>query len=91
MSGHSSFRRAAATAEHVRIGESLLARGWAALESARAEAVDIHLRSGPVLRRVLELRIDGAVAEAATRPGLWTHAFAVEEVILVRQIPRGGG
>lgn len=73
------------------IGRALLARAWAALESGRAESVDIHLASGPLLRGVIALRVEGQVADASTRRGEWTHAFGLEDVALVRSNPRGGG
>ena len=92
LAGHQMFRDAGARAESPgSVGRALLARGWAALESARAESVDIQLRSGPLVRGVIALRVDGQVAEASTRRGEWTHAFALEDVALVRNNPRGGG
>ena len=73
-----------------RTGESLLAAGWAGLASAQYEAIDIHLRTGEVISGAVQVRIDGAIGEAACRRDEWTHIFAVEEVVLVRRISRGG-
>ncbi|WP_374385952.1 hypothetical protein [Sandaracinobacter sp.] len=73
-----------------RVGLSLLATAWSALGSGRAESVCLLLRSGSLIEGVLAIRMDGAIAEAATRPGHFTHAFAVDEVVMVRQVPRGG-
>jgi hypothetical protein len=91
LSGHGAFRTAGHNRESSdRPGARLLAAAWVALSSGRAESVSIHLRTGPMIDGVLGLRVDGALAEAATRPGVWTHAFAVEDVVLVRQVVRGG-
>ncbi|WP_199553850.1 hypothetical protein [Sandaracinobacteroides hominis] len=86
LGGHERFR----TSEPRVPGLSLLANGWAALASAHVERVDIHLRSGQLVAGALDLRIDGAVAEASTVQGQWTHVFAVADVVLVRKVPRGG-
>lgn len=72
------------------IGRALLARAWGLLESGRAESVDIQLRSGALVRGALALRVDGQVADASIRRGEWTHAFALDDVALVRGNPRGG-
>ncbi len=72
------------------IGQALLASAWQALAASEAEAVDIHLKGGSVIAGAFALRLHGAVAEASTRRGLWTHAFAADEVVLVQHIPRGG-
>lgn len=71
-------------------GLSLLAAAWSALASGRVETVSLSLSSGAVIDGVLAIRLDGALAEAATRPGHYTHAFAVADVVMVRQVPRGG-
>lgn len=68
----------------------LIATAWAALATARAETVDIHLRSGTTVHGVMALRVDGPIGEASTRAGQWTHVFALEEVMLVQHVPRGG-
>ena len=70
-------------------GESLLAAGWAGLASAKYEAIDIHLRTGQVISGAVQVRIDGAIGEAASRRDEWTHIFAVEDVVLVRRVTRG--
>lgn len=67
----------------------LLAFGWAALAAGRAEALDLRLQDGGTIEGVLALRIEGAIAEASTRPGAWTHAFRVADVVLVRAVARG--
>lgn len=106
LSGHPRFLRAATevagpgqdawTGEDRRrrdahcIGQALLAAAWAALSAGDVEAVDIHLKSGAVVAAVIALRLHGAIAEASTRRGLWTHAFAADEVVLVQHVPRGG-
>jgi len=72
------------------IGQALLAVAWAALAAVESEAVDIHLKSGAVVPGAIALRLHGAVAEASTRRGTWTHTFAAEEVVLVQHVPRGG-
>ncbi|MFN3371276.1 MAG: hypothetical protein ACK4Z0_07090, partial [Sphingomonadaceae bacterium] len=67
-----------------------LAFVWAALAIGWAEALEIRLRDGVEVEGVLALRIEGAVVEAATRAGAWTHAFRVDDVLLVRAVARGG-
>jgi len=76
--------------EVICIGQALLASAWRALAASEVEAVDIHLKSGATIRGAFALRLHGVVAEASTRRGCWTHAFAAEEVILVQHIQRGG-
>lgn len=96
LSGHEHFIReprpsaAEARSAQTRLGEALLSSGWAALQSARAEAIDIHLRAGNSIAGVVALRVDGAMVEASTRRGQWTHFFAVADVVLVQLVPRGG-
>lgn len=85
----SQFRPDLSTAACTGAAARLLAFGWAALAGGRAEAVDIRLREGGAIDGVLALRIDGGVAEASTRAGVWTHAFRVEDVVLVRAVARG--
>ncbi len=72
------------------IGEALLASAWHALNAAEVEAVDIHLHGGAVIAGALALRLHGPVAEASTRRGVWTHAFAADAVVLVQHVLRGG-
>jgi len=76
--------------EIVCIGQALLASACQALAASEVEAVDIHLKSGATILGAFALRLHGVVAEASTRRGCWTHAFAAEEVILVQHIHRGG-
>lgn len=96
LAGHDRFSRSSASqADLAQMGESLLAAGWAALASARAESIDIHLRHGPVITGVLAVRIDARLAEAATTCTVsgqlvWTHMFAVEDARMVQFTPRGG-
>lgn len=72
------------------LGRSLLVVGWTALSGAQVEAIDIHLRTGVVIKRVIDLRVEGSLAQASTTRGLWTHSFALDQVMMVEQIPRGG-
>lgn len=93
LGGHDRFGAASASLRGTaaqRTGTALLATAWSALASSRVESVTIHLKSGPVIEGVLQLRMDGAIAEASTRPGQYSHAFAVEDVVMVRHTPRGG-
>ncbi len=87
LSGHSKFRER--FAEERNPGLSLLANGWAALAGGGIERLEIHLRGGQVVSAI-EIRIDGNVAETSAVPGSWTHAFAVENVMLIRKVLRGG-
>lgn len=89
LSGHERFRTAERPADARAQGMSILANAWAALASAAAERVDIHLRSGQIVSGALDIRLDGPLAEAATQLDQWTHVFAVEDVVLVRKVPRG--
>ncbi len=73
-----------------RTGELLIATAWAALAASRVETVDIHLRSGAIIHGAMAVRVDGPLGEASTRAGQWTHVFALEEVMLVQHVPRGG-
>lgn len=91
LDGHQRFRESQDRADaRGAIGRALLARAWSLIESGRAESVDIQLRSGALLRGVLALRVEGQVADASVRRGEWTHAFALDDVALVRGNPRGG-
>ncbi len=97
LSGHHHFRAASEAASRAgadqqgacRIGEMLLASAWASLSSTQVEAVDIHLRSGQIVRNAVAVRMDGEMGEASCRVGHWTHAFAVQDIVLVNRIPRG--
>lgn len=77
-------------AERWHAGEMLLASAWTALSSTRSEMVDIHLRSGAVIPGALAVRAEGAVGEATTLRGQWTHMFALEDVMMIHHVPRGG-
>jgi hypothetical protein len=94
MGGHQRFKvgTAAVVRESAgtRAGMALLTAAWSALASSRVESVSIHLRSGPVIEGVLRLRMDGPIAEAATRSGHYSHAFAVADVAMIRNVARGG-
>jgi hypothetical protein len=93
LGGHQRFGAGAAAAREtaaMRTGTALLATAWSALASSRVESVCIHLRSGPVIDGVLQLRMDGSIAEAATRAGHYSHAFAVDDVVMIRHVARGG-
>lgn len=72
------------------VGPALLLAAWSALQSARIEAVDLHLRSGLVIPHVVRLRLAGPIAQASTRRSGWTHLFPVEELALIRLVGRGG-
>lgn len=94
LAGHQRFRESGERSDArsaAAVGRALLARAWAALESTRAESVDVQLRSGGLVRGVIALRVEGQVADASTRRGEWTHAFALDDVALIRSNPRGGG
>ncbi len=84
LSGHDHFVRAGP------LGQTMLAAGWAALASARAESLDIHLRGGQVIQAALAVRVDGRIAEASVQRGQWTHVFCIDDVTMVRIVPRGG-
>ncbi|MFQ3666050.1 MAG: hypothetical protein SNJ79_08500, partial [Sphingomonadaceae bacterium] len=47
-------------------GPALLLAAWSALQSARIEAVDLHLRSGSVIAGAIRLRLAGPLAQAST-------------------------
>jgi hypothetical protein len=104
LSGHQLFHEALAAALDPRareaaprrpqapeaVGPALLLAAWSALQSARIEAVDLHLRSGQVISHVVRLRLAGPIAQASTRREGWTHLFPVEELALIRLVARGG-
>jgi hypothetical protein len=71
-------------------GSALLLAAWSALQSANVEAVDLHLRSGTVVRNAIRVRLSGPIAQASTRREGWTHVFPVDDLGLVRFIGRGG-
>jgi len=93
LGGHQRFGTSAGSARlsaAAQTGTALLATAWSTLASTRVESVSIHLRSGPVIDGVLQVRMDGSIAEAATRTGHYNHAFAVDDVVMIRHVPRGG-
>jgi hypothetical protein len=71
-------------------GPALLLAAWSALQSMGVEAVDLHLRSGAIIPGAVRLRLSGPIAQASTRRDGWTHMFPVEDLALVRLVPRGG-
>jgi hypothetical protein len=98
LSGHGAFRTAAAQPEPVRpvstpfhTGRQLLISAFSALASPATESVMLHLRSGLVIEGVLDIRLDGLLAWAATHRGQFTHLFPIEDVVLLRRILRGRG
>lgn len=91
LSGHDRFlREPGARTGDARAGVALLSAGWAALASSRAEAIDVHLRAGNAIAGIVALRTDGAMVEASTRRGHWTHYFTVSDVVMIQVVPRGG-
>jgi hypothetical protein len=98
LSGHGAFRTAASQPETVRqvpapfhTGRQLLIAAFAALASPATESVVLHLRSGLIIEGVLDIRLDGLLAWAATHRGQFTHLFPIEDVVLLRRVPRGRG
>jgi len=95
LAGHHRYSsgpdgRFAAGTDRWRAGELLIATAWAALATGRIETVDVHLRSGAVVKGAMAVRVDGPLGEASTRAGQWTHVFPLDEVALVQHVPRGG-
>jgi hypothetical protein len=76
--------------DSIAVGPALLLEAWAALQSARIEAVDLHLKGGTVIHRAVRLALIGPVARASTRRDGWSHLFPVSDLVLVRLVPRGG-
>ncbi len=72
------------------VGPALLLAAWSALQSANVEAVDLHLRSGSVIRSAVRVRLSGPIAQASTRREGWSHVFPVADLAMVRLIGRGG-
>lgn len=70
-------------------GRALLLTGWERLLRGTIECVDVHLRNGWIIPDIIELRLRGTTAEASTLYGAWNHAFALDEVALVRCIDFG--
>lgn len=71
-------------------GPALLFSAWSALGSGGIEAVDLHLRTGLVIRSAVRVRLMGPLAQASTRREGWTHVFPADDLILVRLVARGG-
>lgn len=91
LAGHHRFQRdAPLPASGTAQSEAMLAAGWAALATARAETLEIRLKTGAAVPGILALRIDGTLVEASTVRGQWTHYFPVADVSLVQVVPRGG-
>ncbi|MFN7173895.1 MAG: hypothetical protein ACK4MT_04190 [Thermaurantiacus tibetensis] len=98
LSGHRQFLDAIAArdpegereAPPPATGPALLLAAWSALQSANVEAVDLHLRSGTVVRGAIRVRLSGPIAQASTRREGWSHVFPVDDLALVRLIGRGG-
>jgi hypothetical protein len=76
--------------EPLALGPTLLLEAWSALQSARIEAVDLHLKGGLVIPRAVRLALMGPIARASTRLDSWSHLFPVTDLVMVRLIPRGG-
>jgi hypothetical protein len=90
LSGHDLFSRGqSAATERQRQGEAMLEAAWAALASRRADAIDLHLRSGSVIAGVLAVRVDGDIGHASTRLGQWTHFFPSADIAFIAVAPRG--
>lgn len=70
-------------------GRALLLTGWERLLRGTVECVDVHLRNGWIIPDIIELRLDGPIAEASTVSGSWNHAFALDEVAMVRCVDFG--
>jgi hypothetical protein len=72
------------------LGPTLLLEAWAALQSTRIEAVDLHLKNGLIVQRAVRLALMGPIARASTRLDGWSHLFPVSDLVMVRLVPRGG-
>ena len=70
-------------------GRALLMTGWERLLRGTIECVDVHMRSGWIIPDIIELRVRGPMAEASTVYGAWNHAFALDEVGMVRCVDFG--
>ena len=70
-------------------GRALLLTGWERLLRGTIECVDVHLRNGWIVPDIIELRVEGPIAEASTVFGSWNHAFALDEVAMVRCVDFG--
>jgi hypothetical protein len=100
LSGHPQFLAPApslsplteetAGTDGLALGPTLLFEAWAALQSARIEAVDLHLRGGTIIHGAVRLALIGPIARASTRLDGWSHLFPVADLLMVRLVPRGG-
>lgn len=70
-------------------GRALLLTGWERLLRGTVECVDVHMRNGWIVPDIIELRLRGPIAEASTVYGAWNHAFALDEIALVRCVDFG--
>ena len=70
-------------------GRALLMTGWERLLCGTIECIDVHMRNGWIIPDIIELRVRGAIAEASTVYGAWNHAFALDEVGMVRCVDFG--
>lgn len=70
-------------------GRALLLSGWERLLRGSVECVDVHLRNGWIIPDIIELRLRDQIAEASSVYGAWNHAFALDEIALVRCVDFG--
>lgn len=70
-------------------GRALLSTVWQRLCNGEIECIDVHLRSGPVVTDLIALRVYGPIAEGAQGHGDWSHAFALDDVAVVRGVRFG--
>lgn len=80
---------AASDTPEMAAGRALLMTGWERLLRGTIECVDVHMRNGWIIPDIIELRLRGPVAEASTVYGAWNHAFALDEVGMVRCVDFG--
>jgi len=70
-------------------GRAMLMTGWERLLRGTIECVDVHMRNGWIIPDIIELRLRGPMAEASTLYGSWNHAFALDEVAMIRCVDFG--
>ena len=70
-------------------GRMLLGAVWERLLAGEIECIDVTFRNGGVLTDIIAFRLCGAIVEAAITRGTWTHAFALDEVAMVRAVGFG--
>jgi len=78
-----------ADAPEMAAGRALLMTGWERLLRGTIECVDVHMRNGWIIPDIIELRVRAPMAEASTVYGAWNHAFALDEVGMVRWVDFG--